>query len=224
MGSLFLKNSKNKLILSVFLGIGIFTLIQHTIGLPERYSSTDPVFYFDDSPDSNSSENFNGSFFVSNTSESYRLFYLDVIPQIGQKWDITLKLDKNSTTNITWEILSGSQDPAMWEGLSEIDMNPGATITLLYISHVCGDNYDNIMLYFSFKLTNSSASVSGSYYATLLFLGYPQPPECNAGQLIIEDISEWLNSRTSDRFIPSLEIIPGIFSIFTIVIILNKKC
>ncbi len=163
-------------------------------------------------------ENKTGTFFVSNSSTEVHIFTLDHIPQIGQKWNITFTLDPNSTTGVSWR---GEHGSGMWEGPNQFNLTPGYSITNQFISHVCGDNYDVLFIRFYLQLFNSTATVSGSFFALQLFAGYTNPQECNTGMLVVDDIDEWLNS-----FSPSIidPLLVGLLAIvITTAFILYKK-
>jgi hypothetical protein len=140
-----------------------------------------------------------GHFFVSNTTTEVFVFMLNEVPRIGQTWNVTLDLDGNSSTYVHWEARPGSNNENMWEGQNQFTLQVGERVTNQYISHVCGDNYGYISLFFYLTLSNSTAKASGHYSAILIFQGYEIPPECSKGQLIVSDILEWLATQSSDE-------------------------
>ena len=109
----------------------------------------------------------------------------------------------------------------MWEGAAQFTLNVGETITHQYVSHVCGDNYGWIMLAFHLSLSNTTAKVSGTYLAVLLFLGYPPPRECEGtGQTIVSDITEWLSNQSTA---PSFESAIILYALLIVVLVIPRK-
>ena len=138
-----------------------------------------------------------GRFYFENSSELnsiFRLLYYSAV-RIGEKYSVSFSLDSNSTTDVR---ITCSISPNMWEGPTEINLQPFETKSQIYFSHVCGDNLDVISPVFKLKLMNSTAKVSGYYEAVLLFAGY-QHPSCGIGQIIVSNITQWLFDISSSK-------------------------
>lgn len=158
---------------------------------------------------------------MSNASTPVKLFLLGYWSalRIGEKYNVSLNLDSNSTTAVNITVATESSNPNMWEGPPQFTLHPAESFTTIYISHVCGDNLGWIMPYFFLQLLNSTASASGSYLACVLSEGYSHP-DCGTGQALVINITQWLSemsystssSRSLSRYIPiGWELYPILF-------------
>ncbi|MHA2227449.1 MAG: hypothetical protein ACXAC8_19690 [Candidatus Hodarchaeales archaeon] len=138
-----------------------------------------------------------GKFYFENSSvlnSIFRLLYYTAV-RIGEKYNVSFSLDSNSTTDVR---ITCYISPNLWEGPTEMNLQPSETKSHIYISHVCGDNLDTISPVFKLLLMNSTAKVSGHYKAVLLFAGY-QHPSCGTGQAVVENITHWLVDISSSN-------------------------
>jgi hypothetical protein len=175
------------ILISLLMSTGVLIIINEDLEAQESSIAIDEIRFKETEY---SSVLQTGTFSVSNTPNLTYIFHLNYIPRIGQTWNITFKLDSNSTTSVKYKAKYGR---GMWEGPEEFNSSIGENITHQYISHVCGDNYGTLWIYFYIRLHNISASASGSYSANLLFGGYTNPEGCNTGRVIIDDIEKWVN-------------------------------
>lgn len=86
---------------------------------------------------------------------------------------------------------------SLWEGPTAFLLLPGDSVSHIYISHVCGDNYSDVMLLFRLQLINRTGEAWGVFSATCLHGGYANPSECRTGQLYVSNITEWKYSQSS---------------------------
>jgi hypothetical protein len=149
-------------------------------------------------PHSISERSLSGRFYFENSSELnsiFRLLYYTAV-RIGEKYNVSFSLDSNSTTDVR---ITCSISPNMWEGPTEINLQPSETMSQIYISHVCGDNLGAISPVFKLQLINITAKVSGDYKAVLLFDGYQHPSCGGTGQAIVANITQWLVDISSSN-------------------------
>ncbi|MHA2156823.1 MAG: hypothetical protein ACXABU_15880 [Candidatus Hodarchaeales archaeon] len=138
-----------------------------------------------------------GKFYFENSSELnsiFRLLYYTAV-RIGEKYNVSFSLDSNSTTDVR---IACYISPNLWEGSTEINLQPSETKNQIYISHVCGDNLGTISPVFKLQLMNSTAKASGYYKAVLLFDGY-QHSSCGIGQTVVTNITQWLVDISSSN-------------------------
>ncbi len=175
----------------IFLGLLLATYPLHVEGAAIHNETS--LF----KPHSISERSLSGRFYFKNSSEPnsiFRLLYYSAV-RIGEKYNVSFSLDSNSTTDVR---ITCSISPNMWEGPTEISLQPSETKSQIYISHVCGDNLGVISPVFKLQLINSTAKVSGYYKAVLLFDGY-QHPSCGTGQIIVSNITQWLFDISSSN-------------------------
>jgi hypothetical protein len=115
-----------------------------------------------------------GSFFIANTTEQKVLDIYLPLSNIGVTYNFTITVHSNSSSGIIVSILHVHvREGPIWEGPSELRLEPDRTVTVCYISHFvswCGTDSDT---YFHYGLLESSKNASGTYQLVIVHPGYP---------------------------------------------------
>ncbi len=135
-------------------------------------------------------------FFLSNTTEPLGIGALGTsIPFVGETWNLTIKVEANSTSGVEVLYEKFTNSRIMWEywvGALEFQVLPAQIQTETYVSHIEADTTD--FPYFKLVLLNGSESASGSYTKIRVFEGY-FIAELGTGFTYVEDIEAWLQRK-----------------------------
>ncbi|MFX0185287.1 MAG: hypothetical protein ACFE95_19570 [Candidatus Hodarchaeota archaeon] len=149
------------------------------------------------------------SFFIANTTEKESLDIYLPLSTIGATYNFTITVHSNSSSGIIVSILHVHvREGPIWEGPSELRLEPGRTVTVSYISHFTSWCGTDSTTYFHYGLLKSSKNASGTYQLVNVHPGYPVG-EPIPFHLYVSDISLWVERRSNIYGTPELAV--GVF-------------
>jgi hypothetical protein len=161
-----------------------------------------------------------GNFSLSNTPESALLFSFG-ISGIGLTYNLTISLQSNSTSNVSFSIFNNTGKHI--EGWKIFTLSPNETRTEMYVSHYTSDVIPLRSAYY--QLIDGTKNASGTFLLQEVHGGYNIPTvTIVTGPIYIENITAWLESLSRTKSIStsqSLIFKPSLYGVSFLIVLFS---